>query len=86
MRHCFISSFISTLCFTYTFAHHCLDDLTLRVTVHRPCIWPYPQVGPRTHLPLSGCRDYWENGPALSGSILVYNTGRSMGQVGPGLS
>lgn len=26
-------------------------------------------------------RDYWESGPALAGSILVYNTGRSMGQV-----
>lgn len=27
-------------------------------------------------------RDYWESGPALAGSILVFNTGRSMGQVG----
>ncbi|KAL6753958.1 sucrose-6F-phosphate phosphohydrolase-domain-containing protein [Haematococcus lacustris] len=26
-------------------------------------------------------REYWENGPALAGSLLVYNTGRSMGQV-----
>jgi len=26
-------------------------------------------------------RDYWESGPALAGSILVFNTGRSLGQV-----
>ena len=26
-------------------------------------------------------RDYWESGPALAGSILVYNTGRSVGGV-----
>lgn len=26
-------------------------------------------------------RDYWESGPALSGSILVFNTGRSVGAV-----
>jgi hypothetical protein len=26
-------------------------------------------------------RTFWENGPALSGSILAYNTGRSVGQV-----